>query len=89
MIVYVAIFIQKERILFQKEIADKHDTYGRVTAFIYTSMYVAQIILSFSMGSIIKAYGSAAAPMIIATITAFLASIIICFLPMQKRQVVQ
>ena len=73
-------------ILFQKEFADKFDTDGRAVAFLYTSLFFAQIILSFGMGSIIKAYGSAAAPMIVATITGFLASLILCFLPIKRTK---
>lgn len=38
------------------------------------------------MGYIIEAYGSAAAPMIVATITAFLASLILCFLPLDATK---
>ena len=50
-------------------------------------MFFAQIVLSFSMGFIIKVYGSAAAPMIVATITTFAASIILCFLPITTKQI--
>ena len=68
--------------LFRKKFADKFDTVGRAVTFLYTSLFFAQIVLSFCMGYIIKAYGSAAAPMIVATTTSFLASLILCFLPM-------
>ena len=74
------------RILFRKEFADKFDTDGRAVAFLYTSLFFAQIVVSFCMGSIIKAYGSAAAPMMMATITGFLASLILCFLPIPSRK---
>ena len=67
--------------LFRKKFSDKFDTIGRAVAFLYSSLFFAQIVLSFCMGHIIEAYGSAAAPMMVATITAFLASLILCFLP--------
>ena len=73
-------------ILFRKRFADKFDTDGRAVAFLYTSLFFAQVVLSFGMGSVITAYGSAAAPMIVATISAFLASLILCFLPIPPRK---
>ena len=61
------------------------DTDGRAVAFIYTALFFAQVFVSFSTGSLIKAYGSGAAPMIMACTASVLAALVLCFLPIKQK----
>ena len=71
--------------LLRKGFDDDFDTSGRAVAFLFTSLFFAQIISSLSMGSIIKAYGSEAGLMVTVTVTTFMATLILCFLPLPSN----
>ena len=71
--------------LFRKGFTDEFDVSGRAVAFIFTSIFIAQITFSLSMGSIVKAYGSEAGIMVTITIMTFLATLILCFLPLPSN----